>query len=418
VTEVVVIGAGPYGLSTAAHLRGLRVPFRIFGKPMTLWRDNMPAGMMLKSDGFATSISAPGRGFPLSQFYKETGRQDYSDIGLRIPLKTLIEYGLAFQQRHVGAVEETHVVGLDKIADGFEVTLDTGERFSTRKVVVATGPLAYRYVPEVFEPLLGELVSHSSDNADPSRFKGQQVIVVGAGQSALELTALLREAGARTTVLARRPLFWFNPGQEDKPQSARSILRRMRRPNFGLGPGWRTWFWSEAPYAYHHLPAGMRAANAYTTFGPAGSGWLKHRVDGLVPVKVGAIVEARECAGKIKLAVKGPDGQETLTADHVVAATGYKVDVAKLAFLDQLVSGIQLIGKAPILDRGFQSSVPGLYFTGYSSAPSFGPSMRFIYGTDFAAARVARALARQSSGQTYDAGRRSPQGAMSHVEGS
>lgn len=58
-TRVAIIGAGPYGLSIAAHLRAYGIPFRIFGAPLDSWRRHMPVGMMLKSDGFASSLSAP-----------------------------------------------------------------------------------------------------------------------------------------------------------------------------------------------------------------------------------------------------------------------------------------------------------------------------------------------------------------------
>jgi FAD-dependent urate hydroxylase len=56
VVEVVIVGAGPYGLSIAAHLRALGIGFRIFGDPMHTWREQMPEGMMLKSEGFASNI--------------------------------------------------------------------------------------------------------------------------------------------------------------------------------------------------------------------------------------------------------------------------------------------------------------------------------------------------------------------------
>lgn len=391
--EVVVIGAGPYGLSAAAHLRGLQIPFRIFGKPMTLWRDNMPKGMLLKSDGFASNLAAPDNLFPLARFYEETGRRDYSDIGMRIPVETLVEYGLEFQRRHVGGVDESQVVRLSRTSGGFEVVLDTGEQVSARKVVVAVGPLAFRHVPEVLATLPSRLVSHSSGNHDLSRLKGR-VAVIGGGQSALETAALLHEQGSEVTLLARRPLLWFDPANEDTPQSDRPWLARVRRPNFGLGPGWRTWFWSEAPHAFRHLPASTRMVKAFSTFGPAGSGWLKHRVDGLLPVKIGTVMTARERNGEAVLSIMGVDGPTSVTADHVIAATGYKADLRRLDFLSELLDDIGQVGCAPALDAGFESSVSGLHFIGYASAPSFGPSMRFIYGTRFAATQVARRVSR------------------------
>lgn len=399
--DIVVIGAGPYGLSVAAHLRQLRVSFRVFGKPMMLWRDKMPKGMLLKSDGFATNLAAPGNAFPLKSFYQATGRKDYSHIGLRIPLETVIEYGLEFQRRCVGDVEEARVVRVKRDGAGFNVVLDTGEQLSARKVVVAVGPLAFKHLPEALDVLPSHMLTHSSDHHDLHEFKGRRVIVVGGGQSALETAALLREQGAGVTILSRRPLFWFDPANEDAPQSDRTPLQRVQRPNFGLGPGWRTWFWSEAPYAYRYLPATMRTAKAYSTFGPAGSGWLKHRVDGLIPAATGTVTEARDHRGEVVLSVQGPDGPATYTADHVIAATGYKANVRRLSFLEDVCSEIRTIGGAPVLNQQFESSVAGLHFTGYASAPSFGPSMRFIYGTRFAATRISRAMSRLGAGREF-----------------
>ena len=73
VTQVAIIGAGPYGLSIAAHLRSLGIPFRIFGTPVDTWRRHMPAGMSLKSDGFASCLSDPDDKGTLEAYCAERG---------------------------------------------------------------------------------------------------------------------------------------------------------------------------------------------------------------------------------------------------------------------------------------------------------------------------------------------------------
>jgi len=402
--DIVIIGAGPYGLSIAAHLRQTQVSFRVFGTPMTLWRDNMPRGMLLNSDGFATNMSAPGNGYSLERFYRETGRGDYSDLGLRIPVTTLVEYGLEFQRRCVGSVDEARVVGVRRVTGGFELTLDTGERLFARRIVAAVGPLAFKNVPATLDRLSAATLSHSSDHHDLNGFKGRRVIVVGAGQSALETAALMHDRSVDVTILTRRPILWFDPANEDVPQPRRPALACMRRPNFGLAPGWRKWFWSEAPYAYRHLPAAIRRVQAYASFGPAGAGWLRHRVDGTIPVVHGHITQARERWGETVLNVQGPDGHATLAADHVVAATGYKTDIRRLPFLEGISDEIRTMNGAPVLNKHFESSVAGLHFAGYASAPSFGPSMRFIYGARFAATELARSLSQMAAARTFTGG--------------
>ena len=109
--ETAIIGAGPYGLSVAAHCRHKGIPFRIFGRPMDSWLNHMPKGMMLKSDGFASNIYDPNEEFTLGKFCAERGI-DYSDAGLPVRLETFIAYGQAFRERMLPELEEKQVVGI------------------------------------------------------------------------------------------------------------------------------------------------------------------------------------------------------------------------------------------------------------------------------------------------------------------
>ncbi len=397
--EVVVIGAGPYGLSVAAHLRHMRVPFRVFGKPMGMWSDHMPKGLTLKSDAFASNIAAPNNGFPLERFYRESGRTDFSPIGLRVPGSTVAEYGREFQRRYVGEVDEARILEVSKLRRGFRLGLDSGEQVLARKVVVAAGLLSLRHVPEVLAPLAPGMVSHSSAHSDLSRFRGRRVAVLGAGQSACELAALLNEQGAQVTMLTRRPLKWHEPKNEDRPGVRRTAWQRARRPNFGLGPGWRTFFWSERPYEFSYLPQNTRYAKGYGLFAPAGSGWIKHRVDGVIPIYTGTLRNVRMHGDEARFLVETAGGAVELAADHVVAATGYRPEVSRLPFLEQVAGDIRTIKGAPLLDRSFESSVPGLHFAGFLSAATFGPSMRFIYGARFAAQRLSQHLSHLGDGR-------------------
>jgi FAD-dependent urate hydroxylase len=410
--EVAVIGAGPYGLSVAAHLRALRVPVRVFGKPMSFWQGHTPKGLTLKSDAFASNLSAPGDDFPLERFYRETGRTDYAPIGLRVPAEVLTEYGQEFQRRYVGEVEEAQVVKFSRSGNGFDLTLDTGERISVLRAVVATGLLSLSHIPDSFSAVPPSMLSHSSAHHDLSGFRGRRVIVVGGGQSACETAALLNEQGATVNILTRRKLLWFDPANEDKLGLRRSVWQRVRRPNFGLGPGWRTWFWSEMPHGFACLPQAMRHEKAYTLFGPAGSGWIKHRVDGVIPITTGALRDVSVRADEVRVSVDTAEGPVTLAADHIIAATGYRADISRLPFLAIEPNEIRLVGGIPVLNHAFESSVPGLHFLGYMSAATFGPSMRFIYGTRFAARRVSRHLSYLGKGRARAGRFAVPQPAM------
>jgi pyridine nucleotide-disulfide oxidoreductase len=394
--DVAVVGAGPYGLSVAAHLRGAGVPFRIFGEPLEMWRRHMPKGMLLKSDAFASNLSAPDNAYPLSAYCRETGHP-YEDVGFRTPLATIIEYAHEFQRRHVGVVEQARVMGVTQATGGYSLQLDTGETAFVRKVILATGLSALKHTPDALASLPEGTVSHSADHHDLSPFAGRRVAVVGGGQSAVETAALLHEQGAQVALVSRRPILWFSPDVAPDKSLHRAWMR-VRRPNFGLGPGWRVFFWSEMPRAYSLMPQSFRLANAYSQLGPAGSDWTRHRVDGVLPIHCGTLQTVEYRQGEIQLTL-APERQ-TLAFDHVVAATGYKPDIGRLPFLQHLLPSIAAVRGIPVLDQHFGSvSAAGLYFVGYLSAATFGPSMRFIYGTQFAATRLARHIALQYQGR-------------------
>src|ERR1017187_4008232 len=136
--DVAIVGAGPYGLSIAAHLTAMGVNFRIFGNPMEFWLKHMPKGMHLKSEGFASSLADPGSTFTLGAYCREKNLP-YADLGLPVPLAQFSSYGLEFQRRLVPEVVPHKVSLLEQSPDGFRITLDNGEGIAARRVVVAVG---------------------------------------------------------------------------------------------------------------------------------------------------------------------------------------------------------------------------------------------------------------------------------------
>jgi hypothetical protein len=389
--DVAIIGAGPYGLSLAAHLSATEVSYRQFGVPMRLWRAGMPKGMFLKSQGFASSLSAPGETHTLEAFCR-TARLPYRAYGFPVSLETFVRYGQWFQSELQLKVEEILVADMVRQAGGFGLTLADGERFLARKVVVAIGVEHFAYVPEPLSQLPASTCTHSAAHADLAAFRGKDVVIVGAGQSALESATLLHENGATVQVLARRRVIAWNglPLDPDRP-----LLRRLREPEAGLGSGWSTWFYSNHPELFRRLPQGTRVYRARTALGPAGASWLRERVEGQFPVRTGQTVAwAKPQDGKVRLGIT--DGE--LVADHVLAATGYRIDLSRLAFLPEpMRSSLRTVGGSAAVGRDYQSSIPGLYFIGPSVAPSMGPVMRFVFGAKHAATTVARQLA--SSGR-------------------
>jgi FAD-dependent urate hydroxylase len=395
-TEVVVIGAGPYGLSVSAHLSGRGVRHESFGETMSLWGRHMPEGMFLKSEGFASNLGHPRGEYTLESFCAETDTlYQYAHVASPIPLRTFESYGRWFQQRAVPELREDRVEQVRKIARGFELQISTGETLRAGSVVVATGMTGYAKLPQALEGLPPHALLHCYEHRDPAESRGLEAAVIGAGQSALESAALLAEQGARVHVIARKHELAWN----SKPGgSARPLSGRWKYPESGLGEGRSQWVYANYPAAFHLAPEGQRIKRAYTALGPAGAWWLRERIEGRVELKLGRSVKRASVEnGGVRLELEGPSGSEELFVAQVIAGTGYRPDLNKLPFLDPALLGRIRTHTAigtPLLDGSYQSTAPGLYFVGYPAGLSFGPVMRFVFGADFAARTVARRLAR------------------------
>jgi len=387
-----IIGAGPYGLSVAAHLRRRGIPFRIFGRPMDSWLNHMPKGMMLKSDGFASNIYDPDEEFTLGKFCAERGIE-YSDAGLPVSLETFAAYGQAFRERMLPELEEKQVVSLDRAPEGFVLGLDNGETVTARRVVLAVGITHFEYVPSNLASLPPEFLSHSFRHADPAAFKGRNVVVIGGGASAIDLAALLHEAGAEVQLVARHPELKFHSMPTGKP---RSRWQQIRHPKSGLGPGLRSRFFSDFPMLFHHLPEGLRIELVEKTLGPSAGWFVKEKME-RVPCLLGYTLERAEVEdGKVRLHLRAADDTEReVRTEHIIAATGYKVDLERLKFLSpDIRSRVRTVKGSPVLSSSFESSVPGIYFLGIAAANSFGPVMRFAFGAGFAARRLTQTMAK------------------------
>ena len=396
-TDVVIIGAGPYGLSLAAYLAARGVSYRIFGDPMSAWANEMPKGMHLKSEGFASSLAEPEDQFTYGLYCHQEGLA-YKDTGHPVPLEAFVSYGRAFQKKFVPGLENKMVTGVQKSPAGFELALDTGEKVVTRKVVVAVGISRFAYVPPVLSTIPKDLVSHSSAHSGLEAFRGRDVAVVGAGASALDLAALLHEAGASVQVLARRSVVRFHD-----PPKPRSFADRIFRPMSVIGAGRQLYFYANAPGWFRHLPERLRLDRVRKTLGPAPGWFVKEKVVGKVPLHLGLDITAAHIVnGRVCLAATdGAGNRKTFECDHVIAATGYRVDLQRLGFLEPKVrEKIRLTDKSPALSSNFESSVSGLYFVGVAAANTFGPLMRFTSGSRFTARRLSKHLTRLALGKS------------------
>ena len=390
-TDTVIIGAGPYGLSLAAHLRAAGRDLRIFGAPMRFWSKHMPRGMCLKSEGFASNLYDPGYKFPLRAFCFEQGIP-YRDIGLPVRIDTFIAYALEFRRRYVPELEDLRVLSLTRAAAGFEMETDSGETVRARRVVVAAGLMNFGYVPPLLADLPDGWVTHSSEHNDLENFRDRRVAVLGAGASAVDLAALLLEAGAKVELVARRGAIAFH----SPPSERRSFFETLKSPRSGLGTDWRSLMCTGAPLAFHVMPQSFRFRVVERHLGPAPGWFVRDAVVGRLPMHLSAtITNAQIADGRVHLSFTQPAlGETQIAVDHVIAATGYRVDMSRLPFIRQdTLAQLNQAEGTPVLGRHFESSIPGLYFIGAAAANSFGPLLRFAYGAKFAASRVAARLA-------------------------
>ena len=388
--DVAIIGAGPYGLSCAAHLKARGVDHAIFGPPMRMWRDNMPAGMFLKSEGFASSLYDPRADLPLRRFCSERGLP-YADVNIPVALDTFIEYGLEFQARFAPHLDQRLVKRLARARGCFVLRLDDEGEISARRVVLATGIDHYRHIPATLAHLEPHLLTHSADYGDVKRLAGKRIAIVGRGASALDLAVLSHEAGAEVHVVARAPTIAFHP----PPPPRRGPRTRLRYPISPVGPGWRNVFYCKLPGLFRLFRVDQREEQVRTWLGPAPGWFIRQRAEGKFPVHLGWHIAGGEAAGGgVKLSLRQGDGRaQTLQVDHVVCATGFKTDIARLPLLDEpLKRAIATLHGAPLLSANFESSLANLFIIGPSAALTFGPVMRFAVGAKYTASRLGRHL--------------------------
>lgn len=371
-------------MAVASHLAAKGVKTRVFGKPMDFWHSQMPKGMLLRSPWSGSSIGDPHQAFTLDKYETALG----SPLSRRLPLEDFVRYGQWFQRQALPDLDSRNVAGVARTGDDYLVTLDDGESFHSANVVVATGIGSFAHRPAVFGSLPPELCSHASDrqNSDLGRFAGKRVAVIGAGQSAFESAVLLREQGADVEILMRQSqLRWVNtrPFIESLLDSKLYPLKAPAR----IGPIGLNWL-VEHPALFTIMPRELQRTMSYRAIRPAASSWLRPRTENIAFTTGRHVITAGE--GHARVCLKLDDGVER-EFDHVLLGTSYRIDIARYRFLSaDLLQRVRAVNGYPVLNRGFESSVMGLYFVGTTASYSFGPYLRFVAGSQYAATVLSR----------------------------
>jgi hypothetical protein len=358
----------------------------VFGPVMDFWERHMPQGMLVRSAWGASSLSDPQGHFSLDAYEAEQPQP----FSRPLPGEELSRYAHWFQERVVPDVDERLVSTVEQTESDFTLTMQDGERLTAGRVVIATGLGSFPQRPAQFAQLGDELATHSMDVLEPARFAGQSIAIIGCGQSAVETAALLSEAGAEVELIARDPAIrWLIRGE--RLRGIDPFLQRILYAPTDVGPAGVSRLVA-MPNLFRRLPRGLQDRLAYRSIRPAAKGWLVDRTADVKMTFSRQVSKATPDGGGVLLALD--DGSQR-RVDHVILATGYRIDVAAETILGDSLRP-RLRDGYPVLRRGFESSVPRLHFVGAYSAWSFGPIMRFVAGTRFTAREVARHLTRAS----------------------
>ena len=379
-TELLIIGAGPFGLSLAACCGQRGIGYTLVGKPMEFWHTHMPRGMHLRSA--CDWHLDPANVATIERFLALQGRAP-ADVE-PLSLQFYLGYAQWFQEQQQIAALPVYVERLDHF-DGeayrYRATLKDGRVLHARHVALAVGFQYFKNVPADLLPILpAGRFSHTCDLAEFDALKGKRCLIVGGRQSAFEWAALLYEAGT----------------------AAVHLSYRHPTPAFAAAD----WSWV-APIvdAIAHDPGWFRRLTEHEQVALVQRLWAEGRL------KVEPWLAARVQHPAISLwprtqlascdvqpsgeLVAHLDSGERLVVDHVVLATGYKVNVGQIPFLasGNIAAKLATRNGYPVLDEHFQTNLPGLFITSMAANQDFGPFFAFTVSTRTSALLVAAAVA-------------------------
>lgn len=352
--DLIIIGAGPYGISLAAHAIANNLSFRILGYPMDFWKNQMPQSMFIRTPHDFCSFSDAKDELTIQRFAKETG----VELVTPLPRPIFVDYAMWFAKEAGVEFTPELVTTLSKDGEDYLIETETGQRFQAKNVIIATGVEHYKYTPEMFRSLPSHLVSHTSGYTSFQAFAGKNIAVVGSGQSAWEAAALLHLAGSEVELLYRRESANYAGSTADEIQ-----LRNLGDVFYQLALDEKQEEWGQSPGSVAHF--------------------LRPYVEGKVPETGGITIFRAEQTSNDKVNLYLSDGTLRVV-DHVISASGFRINLERVPFLPhKLLNSIVREGdftQFPKLDESFESSIAGLYFAGPLSSHSHGPTFRFILG--------------------------------------
>lgn len=374
--DLLIIGAGPYGLTTSGFAKSLGLDFEIVGMPMSFWREHVPKGLLLrtgKDEHFDVECI-----HTMDAFFDECGASEEETTPL--PVSRYLDYSDWFIKKKSLSIINDYVRDLSQLEKGFLAQMAGGRKITAKNVAVAVGMADSKFIPKNLSAIIPEgRYSHSSDYGDFNQFNNKSVLIIGGRQSAFETAALIAEEGASAHVVCRHPTPTFT--HCDFSFMHEFIANIEANPTWYKNLGvYEKQQWNNKAFEEGRLKLEY---------------WLEPRLKtGNVQISDNANLINVEPFNNQMHAVL--DNQKTITCDHIIFATGFKPDIHRLSFLNRggLLNTLNIQEGSPVLDKRFQSSQKGLYFIGMFSMADFGYSFGFGTGALAAAKLLLSDMAR------------------------
>ncbi|QFT88168.1 Thioredoxin reductase [Bacillus sp. THAF10] len=352
--DVIIIGAGPFGISLASHVVSHELSYKLFGYPMDFWKNQMPQDMFIRTPHEFVSLSDAKDEWTVQNFAKETG----TELVTPLPRPVFVAYANWFAKKSGIEFTNEKVKLVHNNGNYYEVISESGDRYLTKNVIVATGVEHYQYLPNFLKDLPSHYVSHTSGYTDFSRFKDSKVVVMGSGQSAWEAAGLLHREGAEVELVYRKEQPNYAGSRENE-----IALRDLGDVFYSLPLEEKKAGWGQSPGSVAHF--------------------LKPYVEGIVPQSPGVEMVKVEPVNEAEIRILLSNGEEKI-ANYLIAATGFHINIDRVPFFkEDLLNSIKReegYASFPMLNESFMSNLPGLYFAGPLSSHSHGPTFRFILG--------------------------------------
>jgi thioredoxin reductase len=355
--DIIIIGAGPYGISIAAHAAARHLSYKLLGYPMDFWKNQMPQNMFIRTPPDLVSFSDPKGEFTIQRYSLESNTKLESPM----PRTVFVQYASWFAEKAGVEFTPEWVESLSYNGNCYSLTTESGQQLTAKNVVIATGIKDFQYIPKMFNELSSKWVSHTLGYTSFKQFREKNIIVVGSGQSAWEAAALLHEAKANVQLVFRNkaPVYGGNRVEE-------VVLKKIGNIFFKLPRLFKKKIW--------HI-ASVTVPIAH---------FLRSYVEGKVS-QVSNVSVVQSFVDDDRIQLKLSNGS-MMNADHVIVASGFKINLERLPFLEKdLKSKIireEDYAEFPKLNRYFESNCKGLYFAGPLSSHSHGPTFRFILGLE------------------------------------